>query len=89
MIKRKYLEQLKKIVNKYPAKYFIFGSSVGSGLFNDIDIGVIGANERSIVRLSEDLNGSTFPYKVDLVNIDIVDKNFKKKVLDKDIIWLN
>ena len=93
MIRTKYQNQIKTVITKHlgrKVKIFIFGSSVKDKKFNDIDIGVMGGNirESKLSLISEELENSPLPYKVDVINFNKVDKKFKEKVLEDKILWL-
>lgn len=72
------------------AKAFVFGSLLRKEKFYDIDIGILGNVDRGkLARLREDFEESTFPYKVDVVDFTRVNEEFRKKVFEKEIVWLN
>ena len=72
-------------------RYFLFGSSVRGDTFRDIDLGVVG-NERSGKQLStlRDLfYDAPIPYKVDVVDFDLADKEFTDHVLQSEpLVWI-
>jgi len=90
-----YVKQIKGGVAKFDPrdenKYFLFGSFVKDKKYHDIDLGVVG-NKKSRKDLSElrDLfYDSAIPYKVDVVDFDNADENFKQYVFKKEpILWI-
>ena len=94
MIQEEYIAKIKEIIGKnvsseVGAKFFIFGSSVLSEKFSDVDLGFLGevsGNQASKIR--EELEESPIPYKFDLVDFDNDEESFKNKVLNEKIIWL-
>lgn len=86
MIPEKYLKRLKKIVRKHfpeaKNKVFIFGSSIKSDSFWDIDVGILDPVKKESIRaLSEELEKSTFPFIVDLVDFNTVGPDFYESVI--------
>lgn len=93
MLKKKYQLQVKQIVTKHcpkNAKIFIFGSSARSDHFNDVDVGIdqIKISEKSLMEAREELEESSLPYNVDLVDFTGVKRAFKKEVFKDKILWL-
>lgn len=98
MLKKKYQNQIKKIIlnnlkgniKNGNVKIFIFGSGVNDKKFNDIDVGIIGKNidESKLSLIREDFDKSQIPYKIDLINFNQTDKKFRDKALKGKIIWL-
>ena len=92
MIALEYQQQLQKKIRKYfpSEKVFIFGSSVRSQQFHDIDVAILDLQEeKSFFKLQEDLEKSTFPYIVDLVNFKKTSKEFSEFVLSHEKkIWI-
>lgn len=84
---------IKQIISKHlpeGAKIFVFGSSIKSGKFGDIDVGVKGEklNESELLKAKEELEESLIPYKVDLINFNKVGKKFEENVFNDDVLWL-
>ena len=72
-------------------RYFLFGSSVKSEKFHDIDLGVVGnaKSHKNLSILKDKFYDSRIPYKVDVVDVDEADPDFRDYVLNKDkIVWL-
>lgn len=91
----RYYDRIKRIVSSFDPKglnkYFIFGSSVKSKEYHDIDLGVIGNDKThlKLLELREKFYDSSIPYKVDVVDFDSVDSDFKDYVFkDKKIVWI-
>ena len=91
MIKEKYISIIADIKNKYfsDKEVFIFGSCLGNKKFRDVDIAVI-KNKKSekIINFKEDLEKSSLPYIIDIVDFNTVNEDFKEKVLKEKILWL-
>ncbi len=73
-------------------KVFLFGSRATkeNHRFSDMDIGIIpGKNfdEKILYALSEKLNESIIPFKVDVVNFSTVSQKFKEDALKEVIEW--
>lgn len=93
MLKEKYLDQIKKIVQRHLKKdvrIFIFGSSIIKENFLDVDIGLIDGkiSDRELYRIINDLEESLLPYECDVINFNQVDKKFRNSVLNDKILWL-
>lgn len=95
MTKPRYIEQVKDVISKFDPqgsnRYFLFGSSVRKEKFHDIDLGVTG-NKSSQKRLSElrdNFYDSNIPYKVDVIDFDAADSDFREYVLHKETkVWI-
>lgn len=92
MIKDKYLQIIKEVIVPYAKrkdqKFFLFGSSLKKEIFGDLDLGAIGITDKEIKELKEQFEESTFPYFVDVINFDKVDKKFYDNVFVDKILWL-
>ena len=93
MIRDKYTDQLKGHIVKFlkpTVNVFLFGSCLTGDNFADVDLGLSGAgfDDKKVSLLKEELEESTFPYKVDIVNFNEVDKSFSDEVFSKKIKWL-
>jgi uncharacterized protein len=69
----------------------LFGSAVDSNRlsFFDVDIGVTGDFNRSILSiLKDDFTNSTFPFMVDIIDLDSVSGDFRSAIFKKDVLWL-
>ena len=94
-MKSRYFKQIKRKITEFDPsranKYFLFGSFVRGEKYHDIDLGVIG-NEKSRKNLSEledVFYDSTIPYKVDIVDFDGAEKDFKHHVFKKEpLLWI-
>lgn len=89
----KYRNQIRKIISELATgetKAFIFGSSLGKGNFNDIDIGILDQfmSEKTLSEIRNRLEESRIPYTIDIVHMNTVDKAFRNKVLKEKIVWL-
>lgn len=86
MIPQKYISRLASSVRRYfpegDNRVFIFGSSLRSDVFRDIDVGILGTvDSRRLEQLREELDLSTFPYFVDIVDFSVVGKEFYDSVV--------
>ena len=85
-LKRLLIERLPK-----NSRIFLFGSrAIGNhGFSSDFDIGIIAEklDRQLLIELSELIEESFVPFKVDLVDFSSVDDEFKKKALEKIIEW--
>ncbi|MCX6734604.1 MAG: hypothetical protein NTZ25_01695 [Candidatus Peregrinibacteria bacterium] len=70
-------------------KIFIFGSSVKSKKFGDIDVGIMGdVTDAQIRELKAYFEDSNFPFFVDIINFNKVEESFSKNVLTNQILWI-
>lgn len=72
-------------------KLFLFGSRVTkeNHRFSDMDIGIIPGKSftiKNLQQLKDKLDKSVVPFKVDVVNFNIVSDKFKEEAF-KNIIW--
>lgn len=94
MLQEKYIQRLTKKIREYfpdkNEKIFIFGSAIREKKFHDIDIGFTQcSDERKLYSLQEDLEESTFPYIVDLVDFAKTSKEFSEYVpLREKKLWI-
>jgi predicted nucleotidyltransferase len=89
----KYKNQIRKIIRTLATnntRAFIFGSSVTSKNFDDVDIGIIDKklDEKIIAMIKNTLEESTIPYNIDIVHLDKANKSFQSKVLKDKKEWL-
>jgi predicted nucleotidyltransferase len=73
-------------------KVFLFGSRVTNRDFfnSDIDVAILpGENfdDRILYRIKDELEESYIPFKVDIVNLNEVDEDFKKHALKQAVQW--
>jgi uncharacterized protein len=93
----KYLNLLKnKILDKFQncnCSIFLFGSRAGNKFRrdSDYDIGIQNIDEKKFLiskwELELDIEESIIPHRIDLINFDEADENFKKIALKEVIIW--
>ncbi len=81
------LQELKK----FSCKIFLFGSRATkeNHRFSDMDIGIIPGKDfdhRFLYDLKDKLSDSIVPFKVDVVNFNLVPDNFKNEAL-KHVVW--
>jgi predicted nucleotidyltransferase len=94
--RERYLERVKEMVLAalagYEAQVFLFGSFAQGAARQSSDIDVaIDAGEPLpagvMARLADDLDESTVPYTVDLVDLSTVSDDFRKRVIQEGIAW--
>jgi predicted nucleotidyltransferase len=95
-MKNKYLNIAKKIIlshlNCDEVNVFLFGSRVrnDSRRNADMDIGLLAKkaiDQRTIRKITDDLQDSLVPYHFDLIDFSKVNENFKNIALKEIIIW--
>lgn len=91
-----YIEQVKKAVVQFDPqgsnRYFLFGSAARKKNFHDIDLGVVGntASKKRLSELRDYFYDSNIPYKVDVVDFDAADADFREYVLySEPIVWIH
>jgi len=96
-LNKKYQDQLLKIIHPYIPKctIYLFGSraqdteKAGSDVDIAIDAGSI-IKHKIILNILNDIDDTTIPMKVDIIDLQNVKENFKKEVLSQGIIiWKN
>ena len=95
MTKSTYVKQLKDVVFKFDPqgsnRYFLFGSSVRKKKFHDIDLGIVGnkKSRKNISELRDRFYDSRIPYKIDVVDFDAADSEFREHVLHNEpVVWI-
>jgi len=77
-------EILRKNINNPNAKFYIFGSRSKEkhSKYSDVDIAIesfdFDFNQKLKIEL--DFENSTFPYKVDIINLNEINENFKNLI---------
>jgi predicted nucleotidyltransferase len=91
----KYLPQIEKVISLFDAKgdnrYFVFGSSARGNVYHDIDVGVAGNNQNrlKLSELRERFYDAPIPYKVDVVDFDEADAEFRDYVFNREpLVWI-
>lgn len=89
------MQKVKDILEKFDPhgsnRYFLFGSSVQKEKFHDIDLGVVGnrSSQKRLSELRDRFYDSRIPYKVDVVDFDAADSDFREYVLrNEPIVWI-
>ncbi len=94
----KYLVQLKTLVltalKEESVQVVLFGSQARGdhNRASDVDIGIIplqkwAVDKRKLSALKEKIENLNIPYKVELVNLALVDGSFRAEVLKDAILW--
>lgn len=88
-------DQVLLLTEEYSCKVFLFGSRA-NGTFrrgSDFDIGIKGLSKDEFLRVRDEFSlfweDSIVPYKLDLVNFDIVKDEFKEVALREIVVWKN
>lgn len=85
-------ETLKKHIKNPDAKFYIFGSRAKGKFreYSDVDIAIDCPNmkDEEMWKLQSDFENSTFPYEVDIINLNTVKEYFKNLIKD-DLIALD
>lgn len=85
-------DMLKKHIKSPDAKFYIFGSRANGKYkqYSDVDIAIdcpdMTSDQKS--KLESDFENSTFPYEIDIVDLNIIKENFKN-IIKNDLIELN
>lgn len=82
-------EVLKKNIQNPDAKFYIFGSRAKEkyGQYSDVDI-AIDSPDLTLdkkLKIQSDFENSTFPYEVDVVDLNTIKENFKN-LIKNDLI---
>lgn len=84
-------ETLKKYVPSPDAKFYIFGSRARGKYreYSDVDIAIDSPDLTSEIKtkLEFEFENSTFPYEVDIVDLNTIKENFKTLIQD-DLVLL-
>ena len=84
-------ETLKKYVPSPDAKFYIFGSRARGKYreYSDVDIAIDSPDLTSEIKskLEIEFENSTFPYEVDIVDLNTIKENFKTLIQD-DLVLL-
>ena len=85
-------ETLKKYIPSPDAKFYIFGSRAKGKYreYSDVDIAIDSPNLTSAIKskLELEFENSTFPYEVDIVDLNNIKESFKKLIQD-DLVLLD
>ena len=85
-------ETLKKYIPNSEAKFYIFGSRARGKYreYSDVDIAIDSPNFAKSIKskLELELENSTFPYEVDIVDLNNIKENFKNLIQD-DLVLLD
>jgi predicted nucleotidyltransferase len=85
-------EAVERVAPRGLNRYFLFGSSVRKDRFHDIDLGVVGnkVSQKKLSELREIFYDSSIPYRVDVVDFDDADEDFKSYVFTNEpIVWIH
>jgi len=77
-----------KILNKYPYKFYAFGSRVKGNAKRFSDLDLCYKEEITwieLANLNEEFEESDLPFKVDLISWNRIDDNFRK-LIEKDLV---
>ena len=82
-IEKKHLSIVTKILSKYEYSFFVFGSRATTQCkkLSDLDLFYIEEiPQKTITMIEEEFEDSDLPYKVDLVNYNTCDRDFKERI---------
>ncbi len=95
-LEERHLEFIKKTLKKYvktpEAKFYIFGSRAKGTHkeYSDIDIAVdspdFSLNDKT--KINSEIENSTFPYEVDIVDLNSINDDFKNIIKDDMILFM-
>ena len=93
----KYLNLLREIVLEVlkgkKCKVYLFGSRARGDYtrISDADIGIEGLSKKEFImakwKIEEMVEESIIPFRVDIVNLEDVDDNFKKEIFKDAVVW--
>ncbi len=94
--KLKNLEELRSFLREYfkdrKVKVYLFGSRArkDNRAFSDVDLAFESQEDisKDLAYISELLEESWLPYRVDLVELSKVNKEFRKKILKEAVVWV-
>lgn len=94
--KLKNLEELRSFLREYfkdrKVKVYLFGSRArkDNRVFSDVDLAFESSEDLSkdLTYLSELLEESWLPYKVDLVELSKVNEDFRETILKEAVLWV-
>jgi len=85
-------DMLKKHIQNKDAKFYIFGSRAKGKYreYSDVDIAIDSPDMTSEkkLKLESDFENSTFPYEVDILDLNTIKENFKN-IIKEDLVELN
>lgn len=95
-VKQQYKTELIKIIHTYlpHCRIWLFGSRATGHQHQGSDIDLALDNNAkipwsTITKMLLDIDETTIPMKVDLVDLHTVDEEFKKQALSEGILWTN
>lgn len=87
-LEEKYIKFIKNVVSNHLTEYriFMFGSRVKGTAkkYSDVDIAINSKNltDKTKLLIEADLENSTIPYEVDVVDLNTISENFKKNIVN-------
>jgi len=95
MTNQRYIHRLKEEIQQFDPegsnRYFVFGSAARKEKFHDIDLGVVGnkSSKKKLSELRDRLYDAPIPYKVDVVDFDEADNEFRDHVMQNEsLVWI-
>ena len=82
-IEKRHLDIVTKILSKHDYSFFVFGSRAATNAkkLSDLDLFYVeDIPPKTIMIIEEEFEESDLPYKVDLVNYNTCDKEFKDRI---------
>lgn len=86
MLKDKYIDIIKSIITKYLSEYdlYLFGSRAKGTAreYSDIDLAISSKELNSLIKsqIEIDFENSLIPWKIDVVDLNNIDDNFKSLI---------
>ncbi|MBS1988649.1 nucleotidyltransferase domain-containing protein [Candidatus Dependentiae bacterium] len=90
VLEDRHLKIIQKILSKYPYTFYAFGSRARGNpkQFSDLDLCFVQEIPlKTQIAIESDFEESDLPYKVDLVNWNTMNDDFKK-IIEKDLVLL-
>lgn len=93
MLSSKYFREVANTIKRHDQgsshQWFLFGSCLRKKHFGDVDVGVIGNIDQSLIgELKEIFEESTIPYTIDIIPFDQTTTSFQHNVLNGPIKWI-
>jgi predicted nucleotidyltransferase len=90
VLEDRHLKIIQEILSKYPYTFYAFGSRARGNpkQFSDLDLCFVQEIPlKTQIAIESDFEESDLPYKVDLVNWNTMNDDFKK-IIEKDLVLL-
>lgn len=87
-LEEKYIKFIKNVVSNHLTEYriFMFGSRVKGTAkkYSDVDIAINSKNltDKTKLLIEADLENSTIPYEVDVIDLNTISEKFRKNIVN-------